>query len=154
MPNVVRPRSIASMPAYTAVMNSPDSSSPYGACQPPRSKPKRRSSSGPPPPWYTPSRDTNTIAVNFMTPRLSGRGVDRQCRVLAACRLGCTPPPRCRTRPPASHLAPVRVVLRAVGAGKRRLLIEVDEARDGQPDDRGVHEQADAAEDRRLAHDD
>src|SRR5881628_3640454 len=60
-------------------MNWPSSSSPYGDCQPPRSNPNRRSSSGPPPPWYTPSKLTKTIAVNFMALRLTlsastGRG--------------------------------------------------------------------------------
>src|SRR4029079_16467056 len=78
MSKVVRPRSIASMRPYTDVMNSPVSSSPNGACQPPRSNPPRRSSSGPPGPWYTPSRVTNSVAVSFMgvLPRPSVRSAD------------------------------------------------------------------------------
>jgi hypothetical protein len=37
-----------------------------------------------------------------------------------------------------------------VPAGQRRLLVEADEARDGDPQDRGVDKQACSAEDRRL----
>src|SRR4051812_38102554 len=70
-----------------------------------------------------------------------------------AARAAVVAPPRRRPRPPAADRAAVGGVLLAELLRQRRLLVEIDEARDSDPEDRGVGKQARAAEERRLAED-